>query len=127
MSESLYSLERRRMGLVEQIAGLSDLRPGSISTTQGKCGKSNCCCVNVDHPGHGPHWRLTYKAEGRTRTQSLPDAATKQKAEQEVAEFRRFQQLSRDFVEVNTKICQLRSVEPGGREEKKRPKPSKRK
>jgi len=30
---------------------------------------------------------------------------------QKVAEFRRFQQLNRDFVEVNTAICQLRSVE----------------
>src|SRR5438093_8928092 len=55
--------------------------------------------------------RKADKAEGRTHTQSLPSAQERQKAETEVAEFRRFQQLNRDFVEVNTAICQLRTVE----------------
>ena len=127
MPESLHELERRRVDIVQKIAGLSDLRPGSITTTQGKCGKPTCHCVEADHPGHGPHWRLTYKAEGRTRTQSLPSTKERQKAEAEVKEFRRFQQLSRDFVELNTAICQLRSVESVEPQEKKRPKASKRK
>jgi hypothetical protein len=50
------------------------------------------------------------------------------KVEQEVAEFHRYQELSRAFVEVNEKICRLRPIEeiltP---QEKKRPKPSARK
>ena len=48
------------------------------------------------------------------------------KAEREVAEFRQFQQLSREFLEVNTKICGLRTVaeEPLSAQEKKRPKRS---
>ncbi|PYS51352.1 MAG: hypothetical protein DMG13_18815 [Acidobacteria bacterium] len=112
---------------VQKIAGLGDLRPGSTTTTQGKCGKATCHCAEADHPGHGPHRRLTYKAEGRTRTQSLPSTKERQKAEAEVAEFRRFQQLCRDYVEVNTAIRQQRSVESVGLEEKKRLKPSKRK
>ena len=127
MPGSLHEFERRRADIVAKIAELGDLRPGSITTTQGKCGKATCCCVEADHPGHGPHWRLTYKVEGRTQTQSLPSAMERQKAECEVAEFRRFQELSREFVEVNTRICQLRLVEPGGLEEKKRPKRSRRK
>ena len=127
MPNSVHELERRRADIVQKIAGLGDLRPGSITTTQGKCGKPTCHCAEAEHPGHGPHWRLTYKAEGRTHTQSLPSAQERQKAEAEVAEFRRFQQLNRDFVEVNTAICQLRSVESVAPEEKKRRKPSKRK
>ena len=127
MPESLHELEHRRAAIVQKIAGLGDLRPGSITTTQGKCGKATCHCAEADHPGHGPHWRLTYKAEGRTRTQSLPSTKERQKAEAEVMEFRRFQQLSRDFVELNTAICQRRSVESTGLEEKKRRKPSERK
>jgi hypothetical protein len=127
MPESLHELERRRAAIVQKIAGLGDLRPGSITTTQGKCGKPTCHCAEAGHPGHGPHWRLTYKAEGRTRTQSLPSTKERQKAEAEVVEFRRFQQLSRDFVELNTTICQRRSVESTGLEEKKRLKPSERK
>jgi hypothetical protein len=46
-----------------------------------------------------------------------------------VAEFRKFQELSREFVETNAEICHLRPAEeePQTGQEKKRPKPSKRK
>jgi hypothetical protein len=127
MLKTLPELERRRAEIIEGFTGLGDLRPGSITTTQGKCGKPSCHCAEVDHPGHGPHWRLTYKAEGRTRTQSLPSRQEIEKAQAEVAEFRRFQNLSRDFVEVNTAICQFRSIGSAAQKEKKRPKPFKRK
>src|SRR2546425_13217065 len=109
MPNSVHELERRRADIVQKIAGLGDLRPGSITTTQGKCGKPTCHCAEAEHPGHGPHWRLTYKAEGRTDTQSLPSAQEKQKAGTEVAEFRAIQQLNRDFVEGNTGLLQLRT------------------
>jgi len=126
MLDSIQSLERRRSEIAQQISGLGDFRPGSVTAIRKKCGKSNCCCVEEQHPGHGPHWRLTYKVDGRTQTESLTGEAIP-KAEDEIAEFRRFQQLSREFVEVNTRICQLRPVEPAGGEKKKRPKPSRRK
>jgi hypothetical protein len=56
----------------------------------------------------------------------LPTPAAARKAEREVAEFRTFQQLSREFVETNAKICYLRLVEeqPETEQEKKRPKRS---
>jgi hypothetical protein len=41
------------------------------------------------------------------------------KAEREVAEFRKFQQLTREFVEVNAEVCRLRPIEeavPSGQE-----------
>jgi hypothetical protein len=126
MPETLQSLEKSRADILRQMAGLGDFRAGSITSTQGRCGKSNCCCREPDHPGHGPHLRLTYKVEKKTISESLPDAATARKAEHEVAEFRKFQQLSRQFVEVNAQICRLRPVdETLSREEKKRRKPSK--
>ena len=126
MAESIESLERRRNDIAQQIAGLGDFRPGSVTAIRKKCGKSNCCCLDESHPGHGPHWRLTYKVEGRTYTESLAGAAIG-KAEGEIAEFRKFQQLSREFVGVNTAICQLRSVDSAGPKEKKPPKAFKRK
>jgi hypothetical protein len=33
------------------------------------------------------------------------------KTEREVAEFRKYQQLSREFVEANAEICRLRPIE----------------
>jgi hypothetical protein len=51
--------------------------------------------------------RLTYKLDGKTHSESLPDRRAVQKATKEIAEFRKFQALSREFVAVNTKICRL--------------------
>jgi hypothetical protein len=120
MSESLPVLERKRVEILEKIAALGDLRPGSLTTTQGKCGKAECCCKEPGHPGHGPHWRITYKVEGRTRSEGLYEDAAIRKAEREIEEFRRFQQLSREFVELNTRICRARSPEARQTQEKKR-------
>jgi len=64
MPNSVHELERRRADIVQKIAGLGDLRPGSITTTQGKCESRHAHCGEADHPGHGPHWRLTYKWRG---------------------------------------------------------------
>jgi hypothetical protein len=58
-------------------------------------------------------------------TFSLPSEAARRKAQREIEEFRRWQQLSREYVEVNTEICQARSVDQTlSPQEKKRPKRS---
>ncbi len=49
--------------------------------------------------------------ESKTISESLPTPATLAKAQREIAEFRNYQQLSQEFVEVNTRICRLRPVE----------------
>jgi hypothetical protein len=128
MSDSLQGLESRRADLVKQIATLGDLRSGSISDTSGRCGKPNCRCHKPGNPVHGPNPRLTYKDQGKTVTESLPSPAAHKKAEREIAEFRRFEQLIRTFIEVNAKICRARSAEekPASQEKKQRQRPAKR-
>ncbi len=86
-----------------------------------RCGKPNCHCSQPDDPGHGPTLRLTHKVHGKTVSEALPTPAAVKKAEQEIAEFRKYQELNRAFVEVNEKICRLRPLEESlPAEEKKR-------
>ncbi len=120
--KSLESLEQQRASIANQIASLGDLRCGSITSTTGRCGKPNCHCHQPKDPGHGPNLRLTYKVEGKTVTESLPDQSATRKAESEIAEFRRLQELHKEFIELNAQICQLRPSEPDtlSPEEKKR-------
>jgi len=127
MPDSLPELQARRAELVKQFARLGDLRSGSISNTSGRCGKPNCHCHRPGQPVHGPNPRLTYKAQGKTVTESLPTPAAQKKAEREIAEFRRFEQLIRDFIAVNAKICQARSAEdqPVSQEKKRQRRPAK--
>ncbi len=119
-------LERHRDAIAQQIAQLGDLRPGSVSSTSGRCGKPECRCHQPGQPGHGPNFRLTYKVNGKSVSESLPTPVAIHKAEREVSEFRKFQQLSREFVQTNTEICRARAAEPEPQtdQEKKRPKRS---
>jgi hypothetical protein len=110
MPRSLPELEQDRLALVRAFSELRDLRPGCVTGIVRRCGKPNCHCAKPDDPGHGPNLRLTYKVQGKTISEALPTPALVQKAEQEVAEFRKFQELSQEFVQVNEQICRLRPV-----------------
>ena len=122
MTHSLADFEQRRQAIAQQVAQLGDLRAGSITSTSGRCGKPGCRCHQPGQPVHGPNLRLTYKVDGKTVSESLPTPAAIHKAQREVAEFRKFQQLTREFVETNAEICQLRPTEdePQTDQEKKR-------
>jgi hypothetical protein len=123
--DSLPVLEARRAELLHSIGKLHDMRPGSIVGAVWRCGKPTCHCAQPDDPGHGPNLRLTYKWRGKTVTEALPTPAAVHKAEQEIAEFRSYQQLSRELVEVSERVCRLRPVEETlTLEEKKRPRRS---
>jgi hypothetical protein len=111
MNDSLPQLEAQKSDLLRQLAVVGDLRRGSITATTGKCGKANCHCAKRGDPGHGPHFRLTRRVAGKTTTETFNSPAALRKAQQEVAEFHRFQKLSGEVVEVSEKICALRPVE----------------
>jgi hypothetical protein len=128
MPDSLHDLETRRAELALDISRLGDFRCGSITTTTGRCGNPNCHCHQPGHSGHGPNIRLTRKVNGKTVTETFPSPAAQRKAEREVSEFRRYQELSRAFVETNEKVCRARPVdETLSPQEKKRPKRSSKK
>src|SRR3974377_957869 len=109
MPELLADLERSRSDLVEELSRLGNFRPGSITALTRRCGKPGCRCSQPDDPGHGPNLRLTYKLDGKTHSESLPDQTSLRRAQAEIAEFRKFRKWCRDFTEVNAKICRLRS------------------
>lgn len=125
MSESLPALEAQRATIQRQIAQLGDMRAGSITTTGGRCGNPRCHCHSKSDPGHGPFYRLTRKVDGKTVTETFTSPAALGKAQNEVAEYHHFRELSRDLLEVNEKICRARPVqETLTAEEKKRRKRS---
>ena len=124
MPDDVATLEMERSKLLEGFLGLGDLRPGCITAVARRCGKPSCHCAKPNDPGHDPQFRLTRRVAGKTVTETFPTPAALRKAQQEVAEFRRFQKLSRELIALNAKICRLRPVEPqrGGwtEQEKKR-------
>jgi hypothetical protein len=125
MSDSLPALEAQRADIQRRIAHLGDMRTGCITTTGGRCGNPRCHCHVKDDPGHGPFYRLTRKVDGKTVTETFSTTAALRKAQNEIAEYHRFRELSRDLLEINDKICRARPLEDTlTLEEKKRPRRS---
>ena len=107
MPDSLDALAAERRQLLNEFLGLGDLRPGSITAVVRRCGKPTCHCAKPTDAGHDPQFRLTRRIAGKTITETFPTPAAFRKAQQEVAEFHRFQALSAHLVALNDKICAL--------------------
>jgi len=129
MADALSPLIGDRSELLRRISELDDFQPGSITSATRRCGKPSCHCAKPNDLGHGPHFQLTQKIDGKTVTQNLPSLAAVRKAETEIAEYRKFRALTDELVGVNRKICRLRPVEQTEQtpQEKKRPRRSARK
>jgi len=107
---SLPDLEAERDRLYAQLAVVGDFRRGSVSENYRKCGKLNCGCAAVDHPGHGPRFLWTRTARGRGTVGRQLAAAEVEKVRREVARHGDFTAISEQIAEVNEKICEARPV-----------------
>ena len=111
MPISLSVLEAERSRILRQFATLGDLRAGSICAVPRRCGKPTCHCAKPNDPGHDPQIRLTRRVDGKTVAESFPSPAAWRKAQSEIDEYRRFQNLTAELMAVNEKICMQRPLE----------------
>lgn len=108
----LAQLEAQRAQLHAELAEVGDFRPGSLSTSMRRCGKANCACADLTHPGHGPQHLLTKKVAGKTVTVRVKPGPELAKASTEIANYHRFRQLVGELVSVNEAICAARPPSP---------------
>ena len=102
--QEYQALSRRRDELRQELAHVADLRQGSLSSRFRRCGKPRCHCAREGDPGHGPYWSVTRAVHGKTQFRSIAPHAVRQ-TEEQIAEFHRFQRLTREFVDVSTRLC----------------------
>lgn len=96
-----------RDALLAELAGVGDLRPGTLQSRYRKCGKPNCHCAREGDPGHGPKWVLVSRIDGRTRNWTVPDEAV-ERTRAHLDECARFRKLARELVAVGDELCQAR-------------------
>ena len=92
---------------------IGDMRRGSVNEQY----------FEVEHRGRkepqrrGPYYVFTCKVQGKTCSRRVRGAEV-QKLKQEVDNFHHYQQLSRELMEVNERLCDLRPVPASGRGKK---------
>lgn len=108
MKETLEALEERRRQLYRQLETVGDFRRGIISVNYRKCGKPNCACARRGHRGHGPQYLWNTTVDGKSRAANVRLGPELEKVQQEIGNYRRFVELTKELVEVSEAICQKR-------------------
>lgn len=102
--ESLDELAQKKKVVLGEIAKLPAFRPGTLEAAYRKCGKPNCHCAKPGAQGHGPVWIITRKVKNKTVSKTIKkDAVESTKAQ--IQHYHQFQELIREYVETNVKIC----------------------
>jgi hypothetical protein len=104
-------LFERREVLKSEIAGIGDLRPGSLVGRFRKCGKPTCHCAQPGDPGHGPSWSLTKVVEGKTVTRVIPAGPAVEQTQAQIEECRRLRRLTQELIDVSEALCEAQ-LEP---------------
>ncbi len=97
----------QRDALLGELAGVGDLRPGTLQARYRRCGKPTCHCAREGDPGHGPKWVLVSRVAGGMRNWTIPDEAV-QRTREHLDECRRLRELTRELIAVGDELCQAR-------------------
>lgn len=111
-TETIKDLEARREELRVRITEVGDMRPGSLVGRFRKCGKPTCRCAQKAATGHGPSWSLTKAVDGKTVTKIIPAGPAVEETRRQLAEYKRFQGLTRELVGINDQLCDARLEAP---------------
>lgn len=105
-ARNIDELERRRRDLLGELAEIGHFRAGRLVEKRRKCGKPTCHCARPGDPGH-PGWALVRRVGERIVSRGVPRGALAETRTQ-IAEHKRFKELSRRLVEASEELCRAR-------------------
>lgn len=102
------AIERRIEKIKQELAKLGDMRPGSLSVQTRSWGGEYC--------------QLSYTHKGRGRTEYVPEAKRKE-VERQIANYRKFRELTKEWVELGIELCKLKAQDGTKSKRKTKPRP----
>ena len=106
----LDKLQEQKEMIMQKISELGDFRQGSLSPRYRKCGKPYCHSAKKGSKGHGPLWMITRSVSGKTVSKAIPREEVETTFKQ-IDTFNQFQNLVREYIDANIKICDARLEE----------------
>jgi hypothetical protein len=99
-------IERQIEKLKRDLAGLEQLRPGSLSKQYTVCGSPACRCKAIPPQKHGPYYQLSFTRKGKSSTkfvrkEDLP-AIRKQ-----LKNYERMKMLVDQWIDLATRLSNL--------------------
>lgn len=91
-------LEKQIQSVIEALAALGPMRPGSLSKQYNVCGNPNCRCKDKSRPQkHGPYYQLSYVHKGKHTTQFIRRESMAE-VKLQLANYKRFRHLTDQWV-----------------------------
>ena len=102
-----FQLEQEIRAVKEELAGLGDLRPGSLSTQYNVCGNPKCKCKADPPQKHGPYYQVSFTRKGKgsskfVREEDLPVV------QEQLETYVRMKNLVDRWVELSIELSNLR-------------------
>ncbi len=107
--ESQLEVEIRKVK--EELAGLGDLRPGSLSTQYNVCGSPNCKCKADPPQKHGPYYQVSFTRKGKGSTKFVKEQDLPTIREQ-LKNYERMKELMDRWIELSMELSNLRLARP---------------
>lgn len=118
MKQRISAIEAQIERIKQQLAELTELRPGTLTRQYTVCGSPGCRCKAVPPQKHGPYYHLSYTRHGKggTRLIKKEDLALVRTAAANYARLRRLVDRWIDLAtELSDLILQQRAAVRGGR------------
>ena len=107
-TSSIQTLEQRIQQIKAQLAGLGEMRPGSLSKQYNVCGKPNCRCKDPQNPQrHGPYYQLSWVHRGKSTTKFIRLPLLPQVRAQ-IATYNQFRKLTEEWVKLALRLAQAK-------------------
>ena len=107
--ESQLEVEIRKVK--EDLAGIGDLRPGSLSTQYNVCGSANCKCKADPPQKHGPYYQVSFTRKGKGSTKFVKEQDLPAIREQ-LKNYERMKELMDRWIELSMELSNLRLARP---------------
>ena len=91
----------------QELAGLGDLRPGSLSTQYNVCGSPNCKCKADPPQKHGPYYQVSFTRKGKGSTKFVKEEDLPVIREQ-LRNYERMKELVDRWIELSMQLSNLR-------------------
>jgi len=100
-------LEKKIEEIKHQLVGISNLRPGSLSTQYNTCGKKDCRCKADPPKKHGPYYQLSLTRKGKSQTKFIKQEAVPM-VEAEIFNYRRMKELMEKWIDLSIELSNAR-------------------
>ena len=113
VNRKVLALQREIERIKRELAGLGDLRPGSLSQQYNVCGKPTCRCKASPPEKHGPYYQVSYTRKGRSGSKFVRRGQVSS-VKRQLKNYARLRQLVDRWIEAGAELSNLLLEEERG-------------